>query len=80
MNKYFAHLFSPKHLKELCVIFFWVSAYMAMVSLFTHLFTVLWAQVEAYPFPAFLAFIPASAFMVFVFARVFSGFWYGVRK
>jgi hypothetical protein len=69
-----------KPLKSLFAVFFWLSAYLAMVSLFAHLFSVLWAQVEADPFPAFLAFIPASTFMVFVFVRMFSGFWYGVRK
>lgn len=80
MNKFFAYLLNHKSLKELCAIFFWLSAYMAMVSLFTHLFSILWTQVEANPFPAFLAFVPASAFMVFVFVQMFSGFWYGVRK
>lgn len=80
MNRFFSDLISPFHLKRLCIVMFWLSAYMAMVSLFAHLFSIVWAQVEACPFPAFLAFVPASAFMVFLISRMFSAFWWGVRK
>lgn len=83
MNKFLAQLLSRKNLKslkELCAIFFWLSAYLAMFSLFTHLFSIVWVLLAEHPFPSLLAFIPASAFMVFVLVRMFSAFWWGVRK
>lgn len=67
------YLFSAQQFKDLCIWFFWLSAYVAFSVLFSHLFKILWALVVDVPVQAIAAIAAASIGAIVIGFRVAMG-------
>ena len=63
-------LFSAQHFKDLCIWFFWLSAYVAFCVLFGHLLEQLWALLVEVPAQATAAIVAVSVAAIAIGFRV----------
>lgn len=80
IRKFFVPLAFISYLKNLCVIFFWLSAYIAMFSLWFHLLSYLCGQVVSDPGFAVLVFVPLNICVIYLFLRLYQSFFLGVSR